>query len=73
MIAGGFPEVKRLENLVTTLILQDPCIMAVQSLYQTQKKEDKIVLQCIVYMKCPGVVTAETDRVVLGVLIRSLR
>jgi hypothetical protein len=46
--------------------------MAVGSLYQTQKKQERIVLPCIVYIKCPGVVTAETDEVVMTLSSGSL-
>jgi hypothetical protein len=62
VIAGALPEVKRLQKLLSGEV---PCIMAVQSLLSnSEEKKEKLVRQCISCIKCPRMVTAETDGVV---------
>jgi hypothetical protein len=61
VIAGALPEVKRLQKLSGEV----PCIMAVQSLLSnSEEKREKLVRQRILCIKCPRMVTAETDGVV---------
>jgi len=48
MITGDRSEVKRLVQLVTTWILEDPCIMIVHSLL-SGRKGGEIVFPCFLY------------------------
>ena len=71
VITGDRSEVKRLAKLVTTWILEDPCIMIVHSLLSGWKGGE-IVYRCFLYTGCSQILASETDGVVTSLPIRSL-